>query len=111
MRGCHLSLGTDLQPSETGIKQKVQNLNSLQRDTNTDPGSYLAGLQDVDLLFINSVSVLLQEAVALILYLKQQDTGSVSTVTGQSSDLGTTRMKTETEIPSGLILLLTQGGD
>lgn len=42
----------------------------------TDPGSgsgsgsYLAGLQDVDLLFVDSVSVLLQEALTLILHLQ-----------------------------------------
>lgn len=34
-------------------------------------GSYLAGLQDVDLLLVDGVSVLFQEAVTLILHLQR----------------------------------------
>lgn len=34
-------------------------------------GSYLAGLQDVDLLLVDCVSVLFQEAITLILHLQR----------------------------------------
>ena len=68
-----LSPETDLRPAETEAEGRCYTLNTEPTGrSGSGSGFYLTGLQDVDLLFVDGVSVLLQEALTLILHLQRQ---------------------------------------